>query len=302
MENVTPRGHASEEELVAHYYGCEEPGAATGDHVAVCVECRASLEALKRDLRVAGELVVPEREAAYEGRVWARLAASEPGLAGRTNAAGAGERTGADERGGADERSREDERSRMDEGSGDGGWRSWFGPRHWALAGALAGLMAIAFVAGRYSNGVAAPEQAAVTGRGNGHQERGAGKAGRERILAAALDAHLADSERILLDVVNTDAASEDWSSQRDRADELVDANRLYRLTAARQGQAALAAVLEDLERVLLELAHAPEQGEAARLTPLRERITDQELVFKLRILQLRLRDQPRRAQGDRKG
>ena len=87
MENVTPRGHASEEELVAHYYGCEEPGAATGDHVAVCVECRASLEALKRDLRVAGELVVPEREAAYEARVWARLAASEPGLAGRTNAA-----------------------------------------------------------------------------------------------------------------------------------------------------------------------------------------------------------------------
>lgn len=285
MENVTPHGHASEEELMAHYYGCEEPGAATGDHVAVCGECRASLEALKRDLRVAGELVVPEREAAYGSQVWARLAAAEPALAkAALTKPDLATMDGASERNDA------------------GGWRSWFAPRHWALAGALAGLLAVAFLAGRYSNGVTAPEQTAVAVRGKGKSELGAGKAGRERILAAALDAHLADSERILLDVVNTDAASEDWSSQRDRADELVDANRLYRLTAARQGQAALAAVLEDLERVLLELAHAPEQGEAARLAPLREHITDQELVFKLRILQLRLRDQPRRAQGDRKG
>ncbi len=104
MENVTPRGHASEEELMAHYYGCEEPGAATGDHVAVCGECRASLDALKRDLRVAGELVVPEREAAYEARVWARLAAAQAALAARTRVAGAGERAGADERGGGGER------------------------------------------------------------------------------------------------------------------------------------------------------------------------------------------------------
>jgi hypothetical protein len=269
MENVTPREHASEEELIAYYYGCEEPTANVAVHLAACGECRASLEGLKRDLHVASELVVPEREAAYEANLWARLAALEPLLAGQK---GTGQK-----------------------GSGLASWRNWFAARHFAPMGALAGLLAVAFLAGRYSNDVTKPQPQHAL-------ERGSGKAGMERILAAALDAHLADSERILLDVVNTDAGSEDWTSQRDRAGELVDANRLYRMTAARQGQAALAAVLEDLARVLLELSHSPEEGAAARMTPLRERITDQELVFKLRILQLRLRDQPHRPQGDRKG
>ncbi|MEP7366101.1 MAG: hypothetical protein ABI972_22815, partial [Acidobacteriota bacterium] len=314
MENVTPRRHATEEELIAHYYGCEEQfGAAEADatevdaaeadaaevgaaeggpavggadnggadnggaetsagvsiHLAGCAECRAAFEALKRDLQVASELVVPDREAAYEANVWARLAAAEPKLLGRRTA-------------------------------GLAGWRNWFAPRHLVLAGSLAALVAVAFLAGRYSNGVTTP--AVVAERGAAKTERTPGKAGRERILAAALDTHLADSERILLDVVNSEESASDWDSQRDKAESLIDANRLYRLTAARQGQVALAAVLEDLERVLLELAHEPDKNTSAQMTPLRERITDQELVFKLRILQLRLRDQPRRTQVDRKG
>ena len=264
MENVTPNGHASEEELTAHYFGCDEPDAATAAHLRECSECRAAFEALKRDLAVANELKVPERGAGYGAEVWARLAAAEPKLTPARSA-------------------------------GRSGWKGWFAPRQFALAGALAGLLAVAFLAGRYSNDVTVtpPKQA---------KERGSGRAGRERILAAALDTHLADSERILLDLVNGGDDPAEWESQRDQANSLIDANRLYRLTAERQGQVALAAVLEDLERVLLELAHGPEGDAAAQMTPMRERITDQELVFKLRVLQLRLRAQPSKPQPDRKG
>jgi len=268
MENVTPERHASEEELIAHYYGCEEPGAGIVDHLAVCAACRADLEALKRDLVVAGELSAPDPGPGYESALWSRLAEAEPALA----PSGAKALLG---------------------GKPLQGWRAWFRPRQLGLAGALAALVLAAFLAGRYSNGVEAPERATV---------RGPGKAAQERILAAALDTHLANSERMLLDVVNGDVESADWSLQRERAVTLVDSNRLYRMTAERQGQLALAAVLDDLERVLIELSHAPVGGSESQFTPLRERITDQELVFKLRILQLRLREQPRRRSVDRKG
>ena len=254
MEGVRANGHPGEEELLAHYYGCEEAGAETAAHVAGCAECRGALELLKRELAVASQLETPRREAGYEDQVWARLAAAEPALA----------------RGGRRRR-----------------W-SWGALRVWALMGAMAALVAVSFLAGRYSQGVTAPAASA----GNGPEAQ-------KSVLAAALEGHLASSERILLDVVNSGVDDAGWDSERVRADALVDANRLYRLTAARQGQLALAAVLEDLERVLIELAHAPEGAQPAGL---QDRILDQELVFKLRILQFRLREQPRAARADRKG
>lgn len=253
MEGVRPNGHPGEEELLAHYYGCEEPGAETAAHVAGCAECRGALEQLKRELAVMSQLETPRREAGYEDLVWARLTAAEPALARRR-----------------------------------GWWPRWGALRAWALMGAMAALVMAAFLAGRYSQNVTAPAASA----GNGPEAQ-------KSVLAAALEGHLASSERILLDVVNSGVDDAGWDSQRVRADALVDANRLYRLTAGRQGQLALESVLEDLERVLIELAHAPEGAQPAGL---QDRITDQELVFKLRILQFRLREQPRAARADRKG
>ncbi|MBN8729560.1 MAG: hypothetical protein J0L64_03400 [Acidobacteria bacterium] len=254
MEGVRPNGHAREEELIAHYYGCEEPGAETGAHVAGCAECREALEQLKSELAVVSQLETPRREAGYEDQVWARLTLAEPALGRRR-----------------------------------GWWRmSWGLPRVLALTGAMAALVAVSFLAGRYSQSVTAP----VAGAGNGPEAQ-------KSVLAAALEGHLASSERILLDVVNSGVDGTGWDSQRVRAEALVDANRLYRLTAGRQGQLALESVLEDLERVLIELAHAPEGTHAGGI---QDRILDQELVFKLRILQFRLREQPPAARADRKG
>ena len=60
-----------------------------------------------------------------------------------------------------------------------------------------------------------------------------------------------------------------DWS--RLRARELVAANRLYRQSAAHTGDEVMGATLEDLERVLLEIANAPADLSAEDFAALRD-------------------------------
>src|SRR5258708_15301183 len=49
-------------------------------------------------------------------------------------------------------------------------------------------------------------------------------------------------------------------SREERRAEDLLEENRLYRQTALEQGDSALAGVLDELERVLLDVAHSPQQ------------------------------------------
>ena len=49
-----------------------------------------------------------------------------------------------------------------------------------------------------------------------------------------------------------------DISDERQMAEELLDDNRLYRQTARTTGDTGVANVLDDLERVLIEIAHSP--------------------------------------------
>jgi hypothetical protein len=83
--------------------------------------------------------------------------------------------------------------------------------------------------------------------------------------------------------------------AQREFADELVSANRLYRQAAARSGEPALAAVLEELERVLVELAAGPDALAPADLAGLQRRIDSQGLLFKVRVIQSQVRERERR-------
>ena len=48
-------------------------------------------------------------------------------------------------------------------------------------------------------------------------------------------------------------------SIERERAEELVAANRLYRQTATATGDAAVSELLDELERILVELAAGPD-------------------------------------------
>jgi hypothetical protein len=74
-------------------------------------------------------------------------------------------------------------------------------------------------------------------------------------------------------------------SSQRRRAEELLDENRLYRQTALQEGDTGIANVLDELERVLLDVAHSPGNVTPAQFKSIRQRIDDDGLLFKVRVL-----------------
>jgi len=109
--------------------------------------------------------------------------------------------------------------------------------------------------------------------------------AARDRVLQAALADHLDASQRLLLEVANGSPSLED---ERRWADNLLSANRLYRLSAERAGQRRIAAVLAELEPVLKELADAPEASD--RLLS-KARIESEDLIFKVRITRNNLKE-----------
>jgi hypothetical protein len=137
---------------------------------------------------------------------------------------------------------------------------------------AVAALVAVAFLVGRTWPRRAEPLTASV----------------RERILLSAVGDHLERSQAALLDFVNADPASAIPDGSRRRAGELAADNRLIRQTASTAGDAAVASVLDDLERVLLELAHGATTAQAR--TALRQRIDSEEVLFKVRVLDARVR------------
>lgn len=154
-----------------------------------------------------------------------------------------------------------------------------------AWAGAAAALLLVAgFLAGRLSQPEALPEPA------------------RDRILAGEVAGHLERSERLLVEVANADPGeAPDFSAERTWAQDLLAANRLYRQSARHGGRARLATLLDELEPFLLELAHATDETSPEEMQALRDRIEEQALLFKVRILGERLERSARhaRAAGD---
>lgn len=108
----------------------------------------------------------------------------------------------------------------------------------------------------------------------------------RERILLVALGDHLDRSEVLLLEVVNAPAGE----MGRETARELVRESRLYRQTAYRVGDVATGEVLDEIERLLLDVAHGTTSAET-----LRARIEGQDVLFKLRVLQTNVQSREER-------
>jgi hypothetical protein len=158
-------------------------------------------------------------------------------------------------------------------------WFTWFvlSPVRLAWVAGIAILVASAFFAGRVSQPTAVNSSADATS---------AAKALRERILLADLGEHLDRSQLMLIDLVSADPADRvELTSERARAEELVADNRLYRQTATANGNTALAAVLDDLEQVLVEVAASPDTVTPAELNDVRKRIEDKGLLLKVRVL-----------------
>jgi hypothetical protein len=179
------------------------------------------------------DIPVPERDSEYEERVWDRLS---PKLGVRRRLA-------------------------------------WWAPRKWAAITAMAALVVVAFVAGRYSP----PVQTTTTA---------SQPAVRERVLVVAVGDHLERSQMVLVELKNLpDGKKVDITDEQEFAAGLLSANRLYRQTARTTGDEGLASILEDLERVLLEVVHSPSTISSAELEEIRHRIESQGLLFKMRVV-----------------
>jgi hypothetical protein len=118
---------------------------------------------------------------------------------------------------------------------------------------------------------------------------------GQERILLLTVADHLEKSEMLLVELANTrDNGEFDISAERQLASRLRSDSRLYRQAARQSGQADVAALLEQLERVLMELANSPETIPSADLGELRVLLDEGDLLFKVRVVGSRLRAEGR--------
>ncbi|HTK94091.1 MAG TPA: zf-HC2 domain-containing protein [Terriglobales bacterium] len=165
--------------------------------------------------------------------------------------------------------------------------RSWFGwPQRWAVAGAVAVLVVAAFLVGRY---VQSPTP------GPNVAQQPAPEKVRERVLLVALGDHLEKSQMVLIEIANAPTTGPlDISAEQQRAEDLVDASRLYRQAAQSNGDANTAKVLDELERTLLDIAHSPSQLDQGELKRIQQRIESQGLIFKVRVIGAKVKQEQR--------
>ncbi len=97
------------------------------------------------------------------------------------------------------------------------------------------------------------------------------------RVLEVALESHLESSRLVLTEIVNGQDTADEWT--RETAEDLLADNRLYRQTAEAEGQTDTGQLLEDLEEVLVEVAHAPAGSEE-----LRRRIEAKGVLFAIQV------------------
>jgi hypothetical protein len=164
-----------------------------------------------------------------------------------------------------------------------GARRRWFVlSQRWVAVVAMAALVVCAFLAGRYSPH-AAPVSPVTTAAASAQM--------RDRILLVSVGDHLERSHMVLSELANSSGKELDITPERTLAGNLVEANRLYRQTAAATGETSVANILDDLERVLIEISNSPDNISAAQLAELRNRIETQGLLFKVHIIGSQLRD-----------
>lgn len=256
--------HIDDDELVLHYYRESADAPAVEAHIAGCAPCRARFESLSADLAVMDGVDAPERGEWYGAMVWARLSPQIEAIPPRP-------------------------------------WWARLLPvrpvwRGLAVAGTAAAVVLAAFLVGRHSQpeppttpDIVAADTAPTSARDS------------EQILLAAVGDHLSRSRVVLAEIANRGAnIPSDISIERAAAEDLVAASRLYRQTAVSRGDTAIALVLEQLERTLLEIANAPSDASPADLQRLRDRIESQSLLFTITVLNSQVQQRQRDAAADR--
>ena len=150
------------------------------------------------------------------------------------------------------------------------------GGRRVAIAASIAVLILGAFAAGRYTAKPAPATPMTASSR-------------TPRIFRAELGEHLERSQLVLREIENSPVETEtDFSGEQERAESLLTPNRLYRQAALSSGDEETARVLEDLEQILLEVAHSPAKVSSDELDEIRGRIRRQGIMFRVKVEEVR--------------
>jgi len=258
--------HLTDDELVLHYYGEMEntEEARAGAHLGDCILCQQNYARLQRVMAFVDSAPAVDAPAGFERLAWARL---QPALPAR--------------------------RSR---------WLFGFTPTPGRLAWVAALLVVVvgSFIAGRLlprptpaGSVPGAPTPVATT----------ASEQVRERILLVDLGDHLDRSQMMLVELVSAEGRGQvDISTEQARAQQLVAANRLYRQTALKTGDTAMASMLDELERTLVDIAASPSTLSQNDLDQVRRRIESKGLLFKVRVVSSEVRERQKAAIQERTG
>ncbi|HKB09086.1 MAG TPA: hypothetical protein VKD69_00480 [Vicinamibacterales bacterium] len=254
--------HYSEDDLTLYYYGEARRPADIEKHLDLCAPCTSRYQEIAGTLALIAAPEVPERGDQYGLEVWQRIRHQLP---------------------------------EQETPSWQTLWATLARVDRLGFAAAAAVLLLAAFVAGRVWQQQATPSPAPPIAADAGSPAAPAAAAndGRQRILLTSVADHLDRSERVLTDIMNAPDRG-NISTEQQWAEDLIDANRLYRQDAAAVGEQSIADVLDDLERSLLEIVHSPSTVRAADLEQIRRRIDAATLLFKVRVIsdELRRREQ----------
>jgi hypothetical protein len=236
MSHLSPLNHLSNDQLTLAYFqeGGPEVAEAQREHLSRCPQCAENYRRLAHFLDAMRDVPLPEKSPGWEQRIWEAMAPQVSENLGRR--------------------------------------RSGF--RYWALVPVLAGVLALAFLAGMYTQHRFAKDSKSFSVNG------------RERVLLIALGDHLDRSQIVLAELVNApEGQTADISTERQLAGDLLSENRLLRQTSIHHGDTGNAAVLDQLERVLTDISHSPDEVSAGELDELRGRIEAENLLFKVRVV-----------------
>jgi hypothetical protein len=115
----------------------------------------------------------------------------------------------------------------------------------------------------------------------------------RRPIVVVVLSDHLDRSERLLVELKHVDAGNADMMPPlRDEARSLLAANSICRSNAEKSGDPELQSALDHLDHLLNELANQPGGLNAAAIDRLKDEMNADGLLFEVRVLRSRARNQ----------
>jgi hypothetical protein len=163
-------------------------------------------------------------------------------------------------------------------------------PQHWfrfkvmGAVAASAALLAVAFFAGRITRQPAPTVLAGLSA------------SARSRILTISLADHLDRAQLLLTEISNqNDPSPAELDSERSRAHDLVEEGRLLRKSLERRNATGAAALLDEVERFMVDVANAPENLPREEVRARQDRIASGSLLFKVRIIESNLRTEGQR-------